>query len=116
MFTIERRDGLTIISATNDVERFDSNDLEDAAALVTHPFRDEPGPLVLWDLSNVDYFGSSFLTLLLRSWKLIQVKGGQMALAGVSTRARELLHMTSLDILWPLYKDRAEAIESLQAD
>jgi anti-anti-sigma factor len=116
VFTIERRGGVTIISPTNDVERFDAVDLEDAADLVTHPIRGTRGPLVVWDLSQVDFFGSSFLTLLLRAWKVVLIGGGQMALAGVSPRAKELLHLTSLDMLWPLYKDRSEAIESLQAD
>lgn len=116
MFTIERRGDVTIIVPTNDVERFDPSNLEDAAALATRPIRDQDGPMVVWDLSQVDYFGSSFLTLLLRCWRVVLLKGGQMALAGVSPRARELLHITSLDIVWPLYPTRAEAVESLQVD
>ena len=67
-------------------------------------------PLVVVDLERVDYFGSSFLSLLLRCWKPVLVKGGQMVLAGVSDRARELLRITSLDIVWPIYADRAEAM------
>ena len=40
----------------------------------------------------------------------------QMVLAGVSDRARELLHLTSLDMVWPIYATRREAIEALEAD
>jgi len=47
-------------------------------------------PLVV-DLSQVDYFGSVFLAVLLRCWKMVMAKGGTMALSGVSARARELL-------------------------
>ena len=36
-----------------------------------------------------------------------------MVLAGVSRRATELLHLTSLDMVWPIYADRREAIEAL---
>ena len=39
-----------------------------------------------------------------------------MVLAGVSERARELLRLTSLDTVWPLYASRLEAMEALLAD
>jgi hypothetical protein len=47
---------------------------------------------------------------------LVQAKGGTMALSGVSARAKELLHLTSLDFVWPIYTDRREAVEALLAD
>jgi anti-sigma B factor antagonist len=39
-----------------------------------------------------------------------------MALAGVSARAKELLRLTSLDMVWPIYASRQEAMEALLAD
>ena len=39
-----------------------------------------------------------------------------MALAGVSPQAKELLHMTSLDMIWPMYSTRREAMEALLSD
>ena len=42
--------------------------------------------------------------------------GGQMVLAGVSERARELLRITALDQIWPIYPGRREAIEALLVD
>jgi anti-anti-sigma factor len=72
---------------------------------------------VVIDLARVDYFGSAFLQLLLRCWNLVtKVKGGQMVLCRVSQRARELLHLTSLDIIWPIYATRAEAMEALLSE
>jgi hypothetical protein len=47
---------------------------------------------------------------------MVQARGGTMALAGVSTRAKELLHLTSLDFVWPIYSDRREAVEALLSD
>ena len=73
-------------------------------------------PQIVVDLSAIDYFGSSFLGLLLRCWKLAQSRDGTMVLAGVSPRVRDLLHVTSLDMVWPIYGDLREAIEALQAD
>ena len=57
-----------------------------------------------------------FLTLLIRCWKLTVSQGGTMALAGVNERTRELLRITALDMVWPIYQSKREAIEALQVD
>jgi anti-anti-sigma factor len=57
-----------------------------------------------------------FLALLLRCWKLVQSKGGEMVLAGVSERAKELLRITALDMVWPMYRTSREAMDALSAD
>ncbi len=115
-FTIERRGDLTVISANPILESIAIGLEEQAADLIFEPLRRDPEPLLVFDLSQVDYFGSVFLGVLLRCWKLTQAKGGTMALAGVSARGKELLHLTSLDFVWPIYADRREAVEALLSD
>lgn len=115
-FTIERHGDLTLISATPALENLEFGLEEDAAGMIIEPIRHQENPLVVFDLTRVDYFGSMFLALLLRCWKLVQARGGMMALAGVSVRAKELLRLTSLDMVWPIYASRQEAIEALLAD
>jgi anti-sigma B factor antagonist len=115
-FTIERHGEVTLIEAAPALEKMEPSLVDGAAALVLEPLRHQEAPLVVVDLSRIDYFGSAFLALLIRCWKLATVRGGLMALAGVSPRARELLRMTSLDVVWPLYTDRREAFESLAAN
>jgi len=116
VFTIERRGDLTVITANPVLESIAMGLEEQAADLIVEPLRHDPEPLLVFDLSQVDYFGSVFLGVLLRCWRLVQSKGGTMALAGVSVRARELLHLTSLDFVWPIYATRREAVEALIAD
>jgi anti-sigma B factor antagonist len=115
-FTIERRGELTVVMATPALESIAMGLEEQAAELIFDPIRHDAEPLIVFDLSQIDYFGSVFLGVLLRCWKLVQAKGGTMALAGVSDRAKELLHLTSLDFVWPIYADRREAIEALLSD
>ncbi|WP_254053308.1 STAS domain-containing protein [Singulisphaera sp. GP187] len=115
-FTIERHGDLTLISATPALESLEFGLEEQAAGMIIEQFRHQENPLVVFDLSLVDYFGSMFLAMLLRCWKLVQARGGMMALAGVSTRAKELLRLTSLDMVWPIYASRQEAMEALLAD
>ncbi len=115
-FTIERRGELTVVSATPALESIAMGLEEQAADLIFDPIRHDAAPLIVLDLSQIDYFGSVFLGVLLRCWKLVQAKGGTMALSGVSDRAKELLHLTSLDFVWPIYATRREAVDALQSD
>lgn len=115
-FIIERHGELTLVTATPALEQLDFELEEQVAELIMEPLRSQGSPLVVFDLSGVDFFGSMFLALLLRCWKLSLAQGGTMALAGVSDHAKELLRLTSLDIVWPIYADRTEAMEALLAD
>lgn len=115
-FRMERHGEITVIVGSPALETIDPTLIEDAAALLLEPLQDQATPLVVIDLGQVDYFGSAFLSLLLRCWKLTKLKGGQMVLACVSDRARELLRVTSLDLVWPIYGTRAEAFEALLSD
>ena len=116
VFTIERHGDLTLISATPALESLDASLEEQIAEAIMGPVRHQSSPNVVFDLSGVNYFGSMFVAVLLRCWKLIQSRGGMMALAGVSPHARELLRLTSLDMIWPIYQTRREATEALLSD
>jgi anti-anti-sigma factor len=115
-FTIERRGDLTLITATRELERIEFGLEELVSDLILKPLRRQENPSIVFDLSRVDYFGSMFLALLIRCWKLALSKGGTMALAGVNDRTRELLRVTSLDMVWPIYQSKREAIDALQLD
>jgi anti-anti-sigma factor len=115
-FTIERHGEITLIAALPALEFMEPALVESAAALMLEPLRRQKNPLIVVDLSEVKSFGSTFLALLLRCWKLANSNGGQMALAGASAQARELLRMTKLDIVLPIYADRREAMDALSGD
>lgn len=115
-FTFERLGEITLVSATPSLESLDPSLEAQAAELLMSPFRNAVAPLVIFDLSRVGFFGSMFLAVLLRCWKLINSKNGTMVLAGVSPQARDLLKLTALDMIWPMYPSRHEAIEALLSD
>ncbi len=115
-FTIERHGDLTVITATEELERIEFGLEELVSELILKPLRRQENPSIVFDLSRVEYFGSMFLALLIRCWKLALSQGGTMALSGVNERSRELLRITALDIVWPIYQSKREAIEALQLD
>jgi anti-anti-sigma factor len=116
VLTIERRGEITIVTAHPELETTGEGLEETAAEILIEPLRSEMEPVVIFDLGGVNYFGSVFLAILIRCWKIIRANSGTMVLAGVSKHARELLHVTSLDQAWPIYDSRREAIEALTGD
>ena len=115
-FTIERRGDLTVINGTEQLEHIAFGLEEAVAELILKPLQAQEQPQVVIDLSRVKFFGSVFLALLIRCWKLVESRGGSMVLSGLDDRSRELLRVTSLDIVWPIYQTKREAIEALQLD
>jgi len=115
-FTIERHGDLTVITATEAVERIDFGLEEQVAEMILKPLRRQDNPSIVFDLTRAESFGSMFLALMIRCWKLALSQGGTMALCGVSDRTRELLRVTALDMVWPIYESKREAMEALQLD
>lgn len=115
-FTIERRGELTVISGTEQLEHIEFGLEEAVSELILKPLQSQQQPQVVIDLSRVEFFGSVFLALLIRCWKMVMARGGTMVLSGIDSRTRELLRVTSLDIVWPIYDSKREAIEALQLD
>ena len=102
-----------VITPAPNVESLRWDLIEQAAEIVMTPLRKVPAPIVIFDLSDVKYFGSVFLSLLLRCHKLVRSKGGELLLCGTSDMARELLSVTALDTLWAIYDTKALALEAV---
>ena len=75
-------------------------------------------PLVVIDLSQVKFFGSSFIEILFGLWNKLdsrKEKGARLVICGLSPYCAEVLSVTHLDTLWPTYPDRRAAVEQLVA-
>ena len=114
--TLDRHGALPVSTATRARERIEFGLEDQVAELVLKSLRRQDNPLIVFDLSQVDNFGSMFLALLIRCWKLALSQGGTMVLSGITERTRELLRVTALDIVWPIYDTKREAMEALLLD
>jgi anti-anti-sigma factor len=112
-FRIERHNDIAVIIPSQEVESMDETLIQQAAQVVLAPLKEDPPAGIIMDLSHVNYFGSVFLSFLLRCHMLAKKNGSEMVLAGCSERTRELLHLTNLDTLWALYGSRSEAMADL---
>jgi anti-anti-sigma factor len=115
-FAIERHGDVIVIVALPPMGKLDADLLEGASTLILEPLREAEIPYVVFDLSRLDFFGSTMLVLLLRCYKVAHAKGGQIALAGPNENIRHVLHLTSMDTVWPIYGTQDEAIEALSSD
>ena len=112
-FQIEWHSGTLVVVPGGDIESMQWDLIEQAAEVVMTPIEDTDTPLIIFDLSQVDYFGSVFLSLLLRCHKAVKSRGGELVLCSASEMATELLQVTALDTLWAIYETREQAIEAL---
>lgn len=114
--TIERHGNISVVVASPVLQNLEPAQADSAASLILEPFRTEVTPQVVIDLARVDSFGSAFLAILIRLWKLVSTRGGTLVVCGLSPTVRELLRITSLDLVWPIYDNRAEAFSALISD
>ena len=112
-FRVERHGDVAVIIPASEVESMSENLIQQAAEIVLAPLRKDPPAGLVIDLSEVKFFGSVFISFLLKCHMLVKKHGSEVVLAGASERIRELLHLTALDTLWALYDTRAEALGSL---
>lgn len=114
-FKFEWHSNVLVITPASSVETMRWDLIEQAAEIVMAPISRTQEPMVVFDLGRVKYFGSVFLSLLLKCHKLAKTRGGEMVLCGVSAVARDLLRVTALDTLWAIYETQQEAIEAVQS-
>jgi anti-sigma B factor antagonist len=112
-FRVERHGDVAVIIPASEVESIPENLIQQAAEIVLAPLRRDPPAGLVIDLSEVKFFGSVFISFLLKCHMLVKKHGSEVVLAGSSDRVRELLHLTALDTLWALYSTRAEAVQAL---
>ena len=112
-FQVRRHGDVAVIIPSPQVEHLPETLLEPAAQMVLAPLREDPPNQIIVDLAEVRYFGSAFITFLLRCHHLLANRGSELVLAGVNPNIRELLRITNLEMFWALYDTASEAISAL---
>jgi len=68
----------------------------------------------IMDLGALDYFGSIVLELMVVLWKRVSAQGGKLAVCNVSDVGLEILKTAKFDTIWPIVRDREEALAAIQ--
>jgi anti-anti-sigma factor len=113
LFHLETVGALAVIAPAAEVENLPESSLQIEAESVLNALRESPPRAVVMDLGEVGFFGSAFISILVRIHKIAQQNGGKMVLAAVGERIKELMQMTALNTVWSSYDTRAEALSVL---
>ena len=112
----EIHDGdVTIVVFGPDMKQLDEINVADIGNKLVDVAGRIAQPKLILDLSLTEFFGSSFIEALFRVWrKLNDRPDAKFGIACLQPYCREVLEITHLDRLWPLFESREEAIKAFQ--
>jgi anti-anti-sigma factor len=113
-FEVEREGRTIIITPLTDLRELDYQQVEAGARDILHLFGNNGIKNVVLDFHKTDYYGSTALGFFVKLWKRVRERSGRMAFCGVSDHEREILKVTRLDGLWPIWSSREEAVRAVQ--
>ena len=73
-------------------------------------------PMIVLDLSKTEYFDSQFVEVMIRVWKRIRQRDGDMSLSGLSPFCGDVIRILKLDSIWGIHKTRDEAVAALASE
>jgi len=86
----------------------ETNELID---LINH----SPSTNLIIDLASGEYLGTAMLGAIVKLWKRVCQHGGRLALCNVSENVLQVLQITKLHTVWPIYGSREQAQAAIGA-
>jgi stage II sporulation protein AA (anti-sigma F factor antagonist) len=115
LFEVERLGDILVLTPQRNLRELEFREIERKGKEVSELASDPSVRGVVVDFGRTDFFGSSALGLLLRLWRQVSGRGGPLALCNVSDHETEVLGVTGLAGLWPVYATREEACAAVGA-
>lgn len=111
--SISKRGDVTVIAFDARFESLDEFTLDQVRELVLEAAKAATPPKIVIDLSCTKFFGSSFIEVLFRVWNRVNGADGKFALSGLTPYCREVLQITHLDKLWPMFPNVDAAVAAI---
>ena len=113
----EHREGhVTIVVFGNELKHLDEIHVNEVGRKLLEITDKLTIPSLVLDMQATEFFGSSFIEALFRIWKKLNTKpDAQFGIAGLQPYCREVLEVTHLDKIWPLFETNAAAIKTFNA-
>ena len=113
-FAVSQESGVTVVALDEPFDSINEAERDDIQELLLSACDQADPPMFLVDMSQVEFFGSSFIEVLFRVWNRINGRDGKFALSGLTKYCHEVLEITNLDKLWQLFDSRDDAIRMMQ--
>ena len=108
---------VTLISLGPAFDNLDEKLLDEVKDTILDAANAADPPLVVLDLTNVTFFGSSFIEVLFRIWNRVNGQdGGRFGIYGLTPYCKEVLEVTHLDRLWGIFDTKDEALSDIVGD
>ncbi len=108
--------GITVAAFRPSCSQIDETQIEQVSRNLMDLVGELEPPALILDMTNVEFFGSSFIETMFRTWKRLQGRdGSKFALCGLRPYCREVLEVTHLDSLWNLCPTRDDALAKLKS-
>jgi anti-anti-sigma factor len=113
MLQIERQRDVTVVQFGTLYDSLDEEIIDEIGVVLFREAKTADPPLIVLDLSNTKFFGSHFIEVLIRAWKLLKKRGGTLVLCSMSPFCTNVLKTAKLTSLWDHYDTCEEAVASL---
>jgi stage II sporulation protein AA (anti-sigma F factor antagonist) len=92
---------------------FDCHALRSISEQFAVALRSAPRPRIIVDLQEAAIFGTALINILLQTAHQVRSRGGKLVLVGPRTLPREVLRITRLEPLWPVFETPEAALAAL---
>ena len=105
---------VTIVALGPEYDSLDGEILDSVRELLLAAVDAADPPRLVVDLSHTKFMGSSFIQVLFAAWEALKRKGqAKLALAGMTNYCEEVIQITHLNQVWPLFADSQLAVKAL---
>lgn len=115
LFGIDRHEDTLIILPLIDGGWFRYAKLHTESNALRHRLRSPELKNLVFDLGQLNYFGSELIGVLVSLARDVTNAGGKAALCNASEKMQEVLRHMSLHKLWPYYATRDEALKAIHS-
>jgi anti-anti-sigma factor len=114
MAKIHTQEGITVVEVDAQYDSLDVAKLNEFGNELLAAVAHADPPKVLLDMRRTTFIGSNFLGLLIRAWKRLRDRHGELAICQVNEVCGEVLRASKLDMIWQVFPDRDAAISRLR--
>jgi anti-anti-sigma factor len=108
------QNSVTVVSLGSAYENLDETHLDYLRETLMGFAETADPPLLVLDLARTKFFGSAFIEVLFRLSNRLKGRGGKFAISGLTPYCAEVLSITHLDKLWPIFPAQSAAVQALQ--
>lgn len=116
LYRIEEHPGYIVLSFSPAMSEAQMSTVDSVGADVLQRLEPMPTPAIIVDLSSLKYMGSAMVALIVRIWKAVSGRDGNMVVVNNNEMVQEVLRIAGLEQVWTIVPTRGEAIRRLDGE